>query len=204
MANPFAQIGESFARMSRREQILVVGLGATLVVLLGSLLAYLVMDGISTREMQNERLREVLTRLEKNRGRLMASKSQDVRLDRKLDRKPPALQGFIEGLAKRYEIEVKDFKPQPRKELGKKKQVAERAVTISLRDVGLDKLMQLVNAIENSGYVILVTELQVTPRYTGHGRLDVPKLKVSSYEHNEPEPKARRRAARATPSRRRR
>lgn len=203
MANPFAQIGESFARMSRREQILVAGLGAALVVLLGSLLAYLTMDGIATREMRNEQLRGVLTRLDKNRARLMASKSQDVRLDRKLDRKPPALQGFIEDLAKRYEIEVKDFKPQPRKELGKKKRVAERAVTVSLHDIALDKLMQLVNAIETSGYVILVTELQITPRYTDHGRLDVPKLRVSAYEHNEPKHKARRRAARATPSRRR-
>lgn len=201
MASLIDQISESFQRMSRRERILVLGLAASLVVLLLALFSFLILDGLDTREARNERLRQVIRKLEKNRNRLMASKREDARLDIKLDRKPPALQGHIESIAKRLEVEIKDYKPAKPKELGKRKRVLEKAVTISIYDIGLGKLMKFINALESGGYLIMITQLQVVPRSTDHGRLDVKKLRVSSYERNDPKPR-RRRARKRKSSRR--
>ncbi len=191
------QIGESFRRMSDRERIMVLGLAGTAVVLVLALLSFLILDGLDTREMHNERLRQVIRKLEKNRGRLMASKREDARLDVKLDRKPPALQGHIETIAERLKVEIKGYSPPKEKELGKRKLVLQKSVTISLYDIGLAKLMKFVNALESGGYLIMVTQLQVVPRSTDHGRLDVKKLQVSSYERNEP----KRRKKRTSPRR---
>ncbi len=189
MANIIDRMADSLSHMSRRERILVLGLGCTLVVLVLAIFTYLIMDGLDSRRQENARIESVLKRLQRNRSRLVASKSVDARLDVKLDRKPPALQGHIETLAKRFEVEVNDYKPSKPKALGKKKRVLEKAVTISLYDIGLDKLMKFINAIESGGYLIMITQLQVVPRSTNHARLDVKKLKVSSYERNKEEKK---------------
>lgn len=185
MAPVIDVISQSLSRMSRREQLLVLGLAGALVVLVVAIVSYLIIDGLDTRHTRNAQIREVTERLVKNRGRLTAGKSEDALLDLKLDRPPPALQSHIEGIAKRLEVEVKDYRPAEPKELGPQKRVLERSVTISLYDITLDKLAKFLEAIESGGYVIMVTELNMTPRSTDHGRIDVNRLQVSAYERNE-------------------
>jgi hypothetical protein len=80
--------------------------------------------------------------------------------------------------------------------------VLQKSVTISIYDIGLGKLMSFVNALESGGYLIMVTQLQVVPRSTDHGRLDVKKLQVSSYERNEPKRKKKRASPRRKSGRR--
>lgn len=204
MAAVLNRLSDSLSRMSQRERLMVLGLAGALVVLLLALVSYLIFDGLDARRTRNARIRSVTERLEKNRARLMAGKSEDARLDRQLDRKPPALQSHIEGIAKRLEVEVKDYKPGKEKKLGPKEKVIERSVTISLYDIDLDKLTKFLSALEAGGYVILVTELQITPRATDHGRLDVKRLKISSYEHNEQAGKPAEKGGKAPRPRRRR
>lgn len=185
MAPVLDRIADSFSRMSARERLLLSGLGSALAVLLMALVSYLIFDGLDARRTTNSRIRNVLERLDKNRARLAASRTEDARMDVRLDRKPPSLQSHIEGIAKRFEVEVKDYKPGKDKELGLHKNVLERSVTISLYDITLDKLTKFLNAVESGGFVILTKELQVTPRSTDHGRLDVSKIEIAAYERIE-------------------
>ncbi|MDY0001452.1 MAG: hypothetical protein RBU30_09180, partial [Polyangia bacterium] len=159
MAPVLDKLVDSFSRMSARERLLLTGLAGALAVLLLALISYLIFDGLDARRTTNARIRAVTERLEKNRARLSASKTEDARMDVRLDKKPPALQSHIEGLAKRFEIEVKDYKPGKDKELGSQKRVLERSVVISIYDIDLDKLTKFMNAIETSGFVILIKEL---------------------------------------------
>ncbi|MFH2011048.1 MAG: hypothetical protein ABI333_30895 [bacterium] len=177
----------TFERMSRRERLMVLGLALAFAALLLALFGYLILDGLDTRRSHNERMRQVLLRLDKNRDRLVASRTQDARMDVRLDRKPPALQAHLDGLAKQHEVEVKDYKPSKPKELGDRKQVLQKAVEINIYDIELDKFMKFLNAIEMGGYVIMTTQLQVTPRSTDHGKLDIKRLKIATYERNEKE-----------------
>lgn len=203
MAPVLDKLVDSFSRMSARERLLLTGLAGALAVLLLALISYLIFDGLDARRTTNARIRAVTERLEKNRARLSASKTEDARMDVRLDKKPPALQSHIEGLAKRFEIEVKDYKPGKDKELGSQKRVLERSVVISIYDIDLDKLTKFMNAIETSGFVILIKELQMTPRSTDHGKLDVQKLEIAAYERNEPTEKKPEKGKESRPRRRR-
>ena len=185
MASVLDRMTESLSRMSARERLLLIGLAGALAVLILALVTYLIADGLDARRTTNARIRGVNERLDKNRTRLAASKTEDARMDVRLDRKPPALQSHIEGIAKRLEVEVKDYKPGKDKELGAQKRVLERSVVISMYDIDLDKLTKFLSAIETGGFVILAKELQVTPRSTDHGKLDVQKLEIAAYEHHE-------------------
>lgn len=183
--NSFAdKLTQTFERMSQRERLMVAGLGATLAVLLIALFGYLILDGLDTRRAQNERMRYVIKRLDKNRDRLMAKGTQDDRLYRKLDIAPPPLKAHLDGLAKKHEVEVKDYKTVKEVSLGPKKNILEKAVEISIYDIDLPKLMKFLNAIETGGNrsLIMTTQIQVTPRSADHGKLDVKKLRVSTYE----------------------
>lgn len=180
----------TFERMSGRERLMVAGLGATLAVLVIALFGYLIFDGLDTRRTQNERMRYVLKRLEKNRDRLVATGSQDDRLYRKIEVQPPPLKAHLDGLAKKHEVEVKDYKTIKEKPLGKKKDILEKSVEISIYNIELPKLMKFLNAIETSGsrYLIMTTQVQVSPRSGDHGKLDVKRLRVSTYERNKSKP----------------
>jgi hypothetical protein len=180
------KLTQTFERMSHRERLMVIGLGTTLAVLLIALFGYLIFDGLDTRRSQNDRMRYVLKRLEKNQDRLVASRTQDTRLYDKLDRQPPPLQAHVDGLAKKHEVEIKDYKPIKEKALGEKKEVLEKAVEISIYDIEIPKLMKFLNAIETSGnrYLIMTTKMQLVPRSSGHDKLDVKRLRISTYERN--------------------
>ncbi len=183
--NSFTQkLTQTFERMSQRERLMVAGLGATFAVLLISLFGYLILEGLDTRRTQNERMRYVLKRLEKNRDRLMAKGTQDNRLVAKINVTPPPLKAHLDGLAKKHDVEVKDYKTVKEKALGAKKDILEKAVEISIYNIELPKLMKFLNAIESSGsrYLIMTTQMQLTPRSADHGKLDVKRLRVSTYE----------------------
>lgn len=184
------KLTQTFERMSQRERLMVAGLGATLAVLLITLFGYLILDGLDTRRTQNERLQYVLKRMEKNRDRLLAKGSQDDRLYRKIKVQPPPLKAHLDGLAKKHEVEVKDYKTIKEKALGAKKEILEKAVEISIYNIELPKLMKFLNAIESSSsrYLIMTTQMQVTPRSSDHGKLDVKRLRVSTYERSTKKP----------------
>ncbi len=178
------KVTQTFERMSQRERLMVAGLTITFAVLVAALLGYLIFEGLDTRRTRNERIRYVLNRLEKNRDRLMAKGTQDTRLYRKIDVHPPPLKAHLDGLAKKQEVEVKDYKTIKEKPLGAKKDILERAVEISIYDIDLPKLMKFLNAIEapGSSYLIMTTQMQITPRSTDHGKLDVKRLRISTFE----------------------
>jgi len=184
------RLSQAFEHMSQREKLMVAGLAATLAVLIIALFGYLILDGLDTRRTQNERMRHVLNRLEKNRDRLMAKGTQDDRLLRRIEVTPPPLQAHLDGLAKKHEVEVKDYKVIKEKLLGSKKNILEKAVEISIYNIELPKLMKFLNAIESSAsrYLIMTTQLQVTPRSAGHATLDVKRLRISTYERGKTKP----------------
>jgi hypothetical protein len=190
MNSLISKLTQTFEHMSQRERMMVGGLGATLAVLIIALLGYFILDGLDTRRTQNERMRHVLTRLDKNRARLMAKGNQDDRLYRKLEVTPPPLQAHLDGLAKKHEVEVKDYKTIKEKSLGAKKNILEKAVEISIYNIDLPKLMKFLNAIEASGsrYLMMTTHVQVTPRSAGHATLDVKRLRVSTFERSKAKP----------------
>jgi len=196
------KLTQTFERMSQRERLMVAGLGATLAVLLIALFGYLIFDGLDTRRTQNERMRYVLKRLEKNRDRLVAKGTQDDRLYRKIEVQPPPLKAHLDGLAKKHEVEVKDYKTIKEKPLGAKKEILEKAVEISIYDIDLAKFMKFINAIETSGsrYLIMTTQVQVTPRSGDHGKLDVKRLRVSTYERSKTKPSPKKGKSKGRPA----
>jgi general secretion pathway protein M len=102
-------------------------------------------------------------------------------------RAAPQLQAFLSNLATQSGVEIPES--QDRQAVPRGKRFEERSTKVTLRKVGMLKLVKFLERIEQSGYPVKVTQINVRKRGSEPDSYDVD-LVVSAFDRKAPEPKA--------------
>lgn len=153
--------------------VVVFGIFVILVVPLG-LTAYL--GSISS---ENESMREAMANLQQSRGVLEKRAEEQAATDARYERTAPALAGFLAGIAQRHKIEIPETQDQAEVPHGKR--FTERSTKITLRDVGMLKLAELMQGVAASGYPVSISRMNIRKKATPPDSYNV-QLTVSAFD----------------------
>lgn len=152
-----------FDRMSPRERKLLNALGAVFLLLfLIGIPLYVWFDLTDTRK-HNAGIREELAKLDLARELLATRRGEREATALRYAKPAPALGPFIEEAASLYELDVPESKPLGKNVHG---DVTERATEVKMRKVDLTALVRTMEHIEQSGYPVAITKLEITTRGT--------------------------------------
>jgi type II secretory pathway component PulM len=159
MNNPFFErvrvFWENLNDRERRMLSIMGGLIAALMLLMPP--ALLILDN-GELEAQNEELRSVVEQLDTQKARL-ARLAQDRRnAEQRYLNKTPPLGSFLESEAKKQGLTLQEVTDQPEKTVGR---YLRRSVTVSLPQVALTPLIQLLSSIVESGHPVAIDQIQI-------------------------------------------
>jgi general secretion pathway protein M len=162
-----------------RRLLLLAGGGVVLFLLLLLWLGF----GSSIRRHENA-LEEKRAAFEKVQ-RLAAGYGQQEQerqlLEARLRQSPPALMGFVDGLARQEGVEIGSMADRGLVAGGQDGRPRESSVEVSLGKVPLDKLMRLLQSIERSPGVVRVRRLRLRKSAESKDTLDVT-MTVSAWQ----------------------
>lgn len=174
-----------FAELSPRERRLVSVFG----VLFGVFALLLVPVGLgatlSARRQTNAELRDVIQRVQANKSVIKAKIARREQIAARYAKKAPKLGGFLEQLAKDNKIEIPEAQDKPDVPIGKR--YVERSTQIRLRKVPGLPLLKFLEKIEQSGYPLAITRLNVRKRGGDRDSFDV-EMVISAYDRNDAPP----------------
>lgn len=176
----FTKVEEFYDNLSLREQRMVVASVLITVLFVASFFTFLINDSFTEREDRIRELKSAARLLERNRESVEETKKMLASVEMKATKKPPMLQGYLDELAKQYDLRNTSYTPKKSKDLGSNGEYREESVEVKFHDVDLKKITQFMDKVEKSPNLILVTELRVTTRRGQHERLD-PVLVISSF-----------------------
>lgn len=160
--------------------VVVFGIFVILVIPLG-LTAYL--GAISS---ENESMREALTTLQQSRSILEKRAEEQAKMDTRYERPAPPLAGFLAGIAQRHKIEIPETQDQAEVPHGKR--FSERSTKITLRDVGMLKIAELMQDVAQSGFPVSISRINIRKKATPPDSYNV-QLTVSAFDRKAAEEK---------------
>lgn len=149
-------------KLEPRERRLLAILGALLgaLVLLGIPAA--VLRGVAASRAENERIRELVRDIQAARAQVAERKARHDALLARYAKPAPPLAGFIEEAAKANGIAVPESQDRPVVPHGKR--YTERVTVVKMHKVGMLALAKTLEKIEQSGYPVAITRLNIKPR----------------------------------------
>ena len=160
--------------------VVIFGIFIILVIPLG-LTAYL--GSISS---ENESMREALATLQQSRSVLEKRAEEQAKMDARYEKTAPPLAGFLAGIAQRHSIEIPETQDQAEVPHGKR--FTERSTKITLRDVGMLKIAELMQDLAQSGYPVSISRINIRKKATPADSYNV-QLTVSAYDRKAAEEK---------------
>lgn len=177
---------ERFERLEAREQrllfILLAVFGAMIVLAIPILLS----ATAASRKGENESIREALAALADARPKLDAQDADRQKVLAHYARPAPPLAGFLEQHATAHQVEIPESQDQSLVKHGKK--FEERSTKIVLQKVGMKNFSTFLEAVENAGFPVRVSSLDLRKRATEPDSYDI-SLAVSAFDRKEPEKK---------------
>ncbi len=131
---------------------------------------------------ENEDLRQALADVQEARGRVRERQARKDALAARYARKAPPLAGFLEQTAHTQKLEVTDSTPLPDVPHGKR--YVEHATDIHLKKTGMLALARFIEALEQSGYPVALTRMNLHKRSGEADSYDVA-LGVSAYDRTD-------------------
>jgi general secretion pathway protein M len=182
---------ERFGRLSPRERRLVTILGGVVAFLFLFALPVGLELVVHTRKTEVDDLRAALEAVQGARGPVRERQSKKDSVATRYGKKAPALAGMLEQLARAQKLEVTDSVDRPDVPHGKR--FTERSTTIHLKKSGLASISKFLEAVEQSGYPIILSRLDLRKRPNEPDSYDV-EVGVSAYDRSaapvEPPPAA--------------
>jgi general secretion pathway protein M len=169
-------------RLSPREQRLVGILGVVLAVLLLLALPLGLEGVVASRRSDSTELKDAIAQLQTARSQVRERQAKKEALAARYGQKAPALAGMLEKLARDKKLEISDTQDRPELPIGK--QFVERTTVVHLKKAGMFSIAKFVEAIEQSGYPVVVSRLSVRKRGGEPDSFDV-ELGVSAYDRKE-------------------
>lgn len=134
----------------------------------------------------NSQLREVIDRLLSERDDIHTRQAANERVLARYRSPTPPLAGLIDRYAKELEIDIPEFKDRPPVPQGKKYE--ERSTDITLKKVGMRKLVLFMEKIAKAPHPISVTRLNIKKRGTETDSWDAA-MTITAYHRLEQEKK---------------
>jgi general secretion pathway protein M len=181
-------IRERIERLDDRERrLLGVALGIALLglVLLPPAALFAVLH---SRRSEVDAVREVIAEVHDSSAVIERAKAEKGATAERYARQAPQLQAFLASLASQTGVEIPES--QDRQAVPRGKRFEERSTKVTLRKIGMLKLVKFLEKIEQSGYPVRITQLNVRKRGSEPDSYDVD-LVVSAFDRKlAPEPKA--------------
>ncbi len=189
---------ERFERLEDRERRLL----GIFSLVLGVIFLFLIPLGVAAllhgSRSDNAALRDVIAEIQSSRASIERSRAQHKAIEDRYSRPAPPLTSFLATLAKAAEVEIPET--QDRQSVPHGKRYEEKSTKISLRKVGMLKLLHFMERIEQSGHPVSITQLNIRKRGIEPDSFDVD-LTVSAFERKPDKvaakPKAKEEAAAA-------
>lgn len=179
------KLKERYSQLAERERKLLNLFGAVFAALLLILVPVLVRLGVSSQAEQNDRILEVIQEIVDSRVTLGRKQAEQARVDARYHGVAPPLAGLLAKIADEVKVEIPET--QDRSVVPHGKTFKERSTRISLKKVGLLALTNFMEKLEDSGYPVSVTRLDIKKRDSGPDQYDV-EMQVSAFDREEKKP----------------
>jgi general secretion pathway protein M len=130
----------------------------------------------------NDDLRQAIADVQDARGRVRERQQRKDAIAARYGQKAPPLAGFLEQTARAQKLEVTEATPLPDVPHGKR--YTEHGTNIHLKKAGMQPIAKFLEALENSGYPLAITRLNVRKRSGEPDSYDV-EVGVASYDRTE-------------------
>jgi len=137
---------------------------------------------LKSREEQSDQLRSAIDELIASQPALVKADAAREAVLARYARQAPPLAGFLDAKARESGIEIPESQDRPTVPHGKRYE--ERAISIQLRKVGLANFSKMLEKIEQAGYPIVISKLDIRKRLAEPDSYDV-ELVVSAYDRKE-------------------
>lgn len=185
---------ERIEKLEPRERRLLLILGSILGVALFLIGPIAVVSLVSSKRTENEELRGLVDSIYAARATISERKAKHDALVGRYSKPAPQLAGFIEEASKANNIGAGDSQERPETPHGKR--YSERMTVVKMHKVGMMNLAKTLEKIEQSGYPVAITKLNLKPRAGEPDSYEVD-LGVSAFDRK---PDAPASAATATPA----
>jgi general secretion pathway protein M len=188
---------ERLERLEERERRL---LGVALAIVVAGLVLFppvTLFAFVHTKKSEVEDVRAAIQAILDEEEALEHARAEKVAITQRYSRPAPQLQAFLARLASEAGVEIPES--QDRQVVPRGKKFEERSTKITLRKVGMLKLVKFLEKIEQSGHPVRITQFDVRKRGSEPDSYDVDMI-VSAFDRKAPEPKAATRDAGAPSS----
>lgn len=168
-----------FSELAPRERRLVGLFGVLFVLGLLFLVPYFVDASLRDSHAANAELKDAVMRVSAGRAAVKNRQAKRDAITAKYAKRAPKLGGYLEQIGKDEEIDLPEMQDKPEVPIGKK--YVERATQLRLRKVGGYPFLKFLEKIEQSGYPLSISRLNVRKRSGEHDLYDI-ELGVSAYD----------------------
>lgn len=186
---------ERFEKLEPRERRLLTILGGILAAAILFALPIYVVKSVSDKRSENEELRALVDSIYEARASIGERKAKHDALLARYGKPAPALAGFIEEASRANNIGAAESQDRPEAPHGKR--YTERMTVVKMHKVGMLALAKMLEKIEQSGYAVVISKLNIKPRAGEPDSYEV-ELGVSAFDRKPDAPAASSAAAAAT------
>src|SRR5688572_18817903 len=179
-------LSERLSRLEPRERRLLGIMGAVFGVMVFLAVPIAIAATVHGQASTNDALREAISSIEDAREAVDKVKATREAVTRRYANPAPPLASFLARVAGEAQIEIPES--QDRQAVPHGKRYMERQTKITLRKVGMLKLVRLMEKIETSGHPVSISSLDIRKRASEPDSFDVDMV-VSAFDRKAPEPK---------------
>ena len=170
---------DRYGKLDTRERRLLSILLGVFAVALFLLLPVGIASAIGGKRDANQELRDVTQKIYDSRAQIGEKKAKHDALLARYAKPAPPLAGLIEDAAKNHGLAVPEAQDKP--DIPHGKRYSEKLTVVKMHKVGLLGLVKMLEKIEQSGFPVAVTRLNIKPRAGEADSYEV-ELGVSAFE----------------------
>jgi general secretion pathway protein M len=179
---------ERFEQLEDRERKLLLIFGAVVAFMFVLIIPTYATMSVGEQRGENERIYELIREIKDERVTLGRRKAETKRVESRYARNAPALASFLAQAADQVGVEIPET--QDRSTIPAGKTYKERSTKIRLRSVGLLALSNFLEKVDNGGYPISISRLNIKKRGTKPDEYDV-EMEVSAFDREESKKKTK-------------
>lgn len=172
-------------KLEPRERRLLTILGSVFAVLIFLLIPFGIYSMLQSRRTANDDVRQVVDALYEGRAAVAEKRAKKDAILARYARPAPPLAGFLDQAAQAQGLSAAESQDRP--ELPHGKRYSERMTVIKMHKVGMLPLAKMLEKIEQSGYPIAITRLNLKPRAGEPDAYEV-ELGVSAFDRKSDSP----------------
>ncbi len=188
---------ERFEKLEPRERRLLTILGSILGVAIFLLGPIGIISMVSSKRSENDDLRALVDQIYDARATISERKAKHDALVARYAKPAPQLAGFIEEANKANGIGAAESQDRPEAPHGKR--YTERMTVVKMHKIGMMNLAKTMEKIEQSGYPVAITKLNLKPRIGEPDSYEI-ELGVSAFDRKADAPAAAAASASASSS----